>query len=110
MIATPNSVKLIGAEPVFVDVEKDNLCIDINQVEQCLQNDKSIKAVFHVSLNTRCNDILKLKGICDKYALIEDSTQSLGSFYKGQHLGTFGSIGSFSFSSPKIISTVKVEH
>lgn len=66
-----------------------------------------IKAVMHVSLNTRCNDIHRLKKLCEEHKiyLIEDSAQSLGSRYKGKHLGTFGDIGSFSFSSPKIIST-----
>jgi perosamine synthetase len=106
MIATPNSVRLIGAEPVFVDVEDKTGCISVHQVNQKLQ-DRDISAVFHVSLNARCNDILSLKKLCNTYSipLIEDSAQSLGSFYLGQHLGTFGDIGSFSFSSPKIIST-----
>ena len=109
MIATPNSAKLIGAIPVFVDVEEKTVCIDIKQTETLLENDlnKEIKAVIHVSLNTRCNDIIKLKKLCEKYGvyLLEDSAQSLGSYYKGKHLGRYGDIGSFSFSSPKIIST-----
>ena len=110
MIATPNSVKLIGAVPLFVDVEEESGCIDINAVEKMLNMEKYtglIKAVMHVSLNTRCNDIHRLKTLCEEHKiyLIEDSAQSLGSRYKGKHLGTFGDIGSFSFSSPKIIST-----
>lgn len=107
MIASPNSIGLIGARVKFVDVDKDTMCMDIDAVENVLRKDKTVKAVMHVSLNTRCNDIIRLKEICNKYnvALIEDSAQSLGSFYEGKHLGTFGDIGSFSFSSPKIIST-----
>jgi len=107
MIASPNSVRLIGAESVLVDVEEHTLCLDINKTEELIKNDKSIKAVMHVSLNTRCNDIERLVEICKKYnvRLLEDSAQSLGSFYNGRHLGTFGEIGSFSFSAPKIIST-----
>ena len=107
MIATPNSVRLIGAVPIIIDIEKDTLCIDIDKTEELLKTDKDIKAVMHVSMNTRCNDIHRLVEICEKYnvKLIEDSAQCLGSFYKGKHLGTFGDIGSFSFSAPKIIST-----
>ena len=106
MIATANAVKLIGAKPIFVDIEESSLCLDIDKTKELIEND-NIKAVFHVSLNTRCNDIIKLKEICkeNNVYLLEDSAQSLGSYYKGQHLGTFGDIGSFSFSSPKIIST-----
>jgi perosamine synthetase len=109
MIATPNSVNLIGANVILVDVEQETLCIDINIVDNLLKNDidKKIKCVIHVSLNARCNDIIRLKNICDSYHvnLLEDSAQSLGSWYKDKHLGTFGHIGSFSFSAPKIIST-----
>lgn len=107
MIATPNSVRLLGAEPVFVDVESETLCLDINKTEELLMKDKSIKCVIHVSLNARCNNINRLVELCKKYkvGLLEDSAQSLGSFSNGKHLGTYGDIGSFSFSSQKIIST-----
>ncbi len=106
MIATPNSVKLIGAEPILIDVD-ETMCIDIDLVEKQLDFDKKIKAVIHVSMNTRCNNIERLHQVCKKYnvSLIEDSAQSLGSFHNEKHLGTFGDIGSFSFSAPKIIST-----
>tara|TARA_B100000902_G_C27315801_1_gene921219 strand:- start:2017 stop:4302 length:2286 start_codon:yes stop_codon:yes gene_type:complete len=106
MIATPNSVKLIGANPIFSDIDKETLCLDINKVEDIIKQ-KEIKAVVHVSLNGRCNDIEKLVKICkaNNIYLLEDSAQSLGSFHNNKHLGTFGDIGSFSFSVPKIIST-----
>lgn len=107
MIATPNAVKLIGAIPVLVDIEPDTLNIDISIVEQMIAKDKSIKCVIHVSMNTRCNNIEYLRKICDenKVYLLEDSAQSLGSYHNNKHLGTFGHIGSFSFSTPKIITT-----
>ena len=105
MIASPNAVKILGAIPVFVDVEPETLNMDIKQVASKIT--MKTKAIMHVSLNARCNDIEKLVEICKVRGilLIEDSAQSLGSFYKGRHLGTFGDIGSFSFSPPKIIST-----
>ena len=105
MIATPNSAKLIGAEPVFVDVEKETLCIDLEKAKETLS--QKTKCLIHVSLNGRTNDLDKVKKFCEENNLIfiEDAAQSLGSFYKGKHLGTFGDIGSFSFSMPKIITT-----
>ena len=65
------------------------------------------KAVIHVSLNGRCNDLEALKRLCREknLMLIEDAAQSLGSWQKGSHLGTLADIGIFSFSVPKIIST-----
>ena len=96
MIATANAVRFVGAEPVFVDIEPDTLCLDI---EKTLST--KADAVIYVSLNGRCGDIEALKGI----PLIEDACQSLGSEYKERKLGTFGDIGVFSLSPHKIIST-----
>jgi perosamine synthetase len=60
-----------------------------------------------VSLNGRCPDMERAVALCQKHnlVLIEDAAQSLGSHYKGRHLGTWGTIGSFSFSAPKVITT-----
>lgn len=108
MIATPNSIKMIGAKPVFVDVEKETLCIDIEKVKESI-TDKT-KAILYVPANGRYPKagIDAFVSLCQELNLIflEDSAQSLGSFYPdGRHQGTVGLSGSFSFSAPKIIST-----
>lgn len=108
MIATPNSIKMIGAEPVFVDVEPQTLCIDIGLLEKAITS--KTKAFMLVSANGRFpkTDMSEYLALAQKYNihLIEDSAQSLGSYYPGgQHIGTVGAVGSFSFSAPKIIST-----
>lgn len=108
MIATPNSVKMLGVNPIFVDVEEETLCLDIEKVKLAI-TDKT-KAIMLVSANGRYpkSGIDAFKELCkDKdLHLIEDSAQSLGSFYpNGKHIGTEGEIGSFSFSAPKVIST-----
>lgn len=106
MVATPNSAELIGAKAVFVDIEKQNLCMDLTKMKAAI-TDKT-KAVILVSINGRYPenmqefvDVCKSKNI----HLIEDAAQSLGSFCHGIHLGRYGEIGSFSFSAPKIITT-----
>lgn len=108
MIASPNSVFMFGAQPVFVDVEPETLCLDIAKVEGAL-TDKT-RAIMLVSANgrypkagiARFESLAKASGLI----LIEDSAQSLGSRYPdGRHIGTAGVIGSFSFSAPKVIST-----
>ncbi|HEG4693266.1 TPA: DegT/DnrJ/EryC1/StrS aminotransferase family protein [Campylobacter jejuni] len=108
MIATPNSVKMLGAKPVFVDVEVETLCMDIERVKTAITS--KTKALIFVSANGRYPKagIQAFEKLCkDKNLLfIEDAAQSLGSFYPdGRHMGSVGCIGSFSFSAPKIIST-----
>lgn len=105
MIATANAVILAGATPVFVDVSENSLCMDLNDSENQLS--KKTRALIHVSFNGRTNDLNKVKAFCEQNELffIEDAAQSLGSYFKNKHLGTYGDIGSFSFSVPKIITT-----
>jgi len=104
MMATPNAVLMAGAKPVLVDVD-DSLCLDVALVERAIT--PKTKAIMHVSINGRAGQLGRLVNLCKKrnLHLIEDAAQSLGSFYKGKHLGRHGIIGSFSFSAPKIITT-----
>lgn len=108
MIATPNSIKMLGATPVFVDVEPETLVLDIALARNAIT--PKTKAIMLVSSNGRApkagidnfEALSKETGI----PIIEDAAQSLGSFYRAdRHIGRSGCIGSFSFSAPKIIST-----
>lgn len=108
MIATPNSVKMFGAVPVFADVEPQTLCLDLDSATRALS--PRTRAVMFVNANGR-NPVAGIEAyrkFCLEHGLIflEDSAQSLGSRYPdGRHQGTCGLAGSFSFSAPKIIST-----
>lgn len=108
MIATPNSVMMLGARPVFADIEPDTLCLDITDVESRITN--ATKALILVSANGRYprSGIESFMKLAERHniTLIEDAAQSLGSRYpSGAHIGTVGAIGTFSFSAPKVIST-----
>ena len=108
MIATPNSVKLLGAIPKFVDVERETLCLDYNLTKEAIS--ERTKAIILVNANGRypVSTIMKFEELCQSndLILIEDSAQALGSKYPdGRHMGTVGLVGSFSFSAPKVIST-----
>ena len=105
MIATATACVLIGAKPVFVDVDDQTLCLDIALARKAI-NSKT-KALMHVSFNGRTNDLNEFKSLCSEknIVFIEDAAQALGSLYKDKHIGTYGDIGSFSFSAPKIITT-----
>ena len=120
-IAAANSVIHCGGIPHFVDINISNLGIDVKKLENYLKkitlvkknkliNKKSknvIKAIIPTHVFGNACDIINLKRISNKYKLflIEDSSESLGSFFKNKHLGTFGDIGVLSFNGNKIITT-----
>ncbi|GAG07440.1 unnamed protein product, partial [marine sediment metagenome] len=104
MLATATALQLHGAKPVFVDVERDTLCIDF---EDFKRKSGMAKALMLVSINGRYpSHVDEIIEYCkDKnIIIIEDAAQSLGSFHNGKHVGTLGDVGSFSFSMPKIIT------
>lgn len=105
MVASINTIVLTGAKPVIVDVEKETLCLDLDQMQKKIT--KKTKAVMPVLLNGRAPDMNRLMKITKQHNMfvIEDAAQALGSYYRNKHLGTFGDIGSFSFSTPKVITT-----
>ena len=105
MIATINAVKFLKLKPIIVDVDNETFTLGVEDIIKAI-TDKT-KAVIHVSLNNRYTDMDKIIDICNKnnIILIEDSAQSLGCKINGKSLGTFGRVGCFSLSTPKIIST-----
>lgn len=105
MIASANAVVFTGGKPVLVDVDPENLCLDLDKAEDALN--PRTKAVIYVSINGRCGDMKKLMSLTRRHNLflIEDAAQSLGSRYSDKPLGTFGDLGIYSFSHPKIITT-----
>ena len=91
MIAGPNSVQIFGAKPVFVDVEKETLCLDIEKTKKAITS--KTKAIMLMSANGRYpkSGINQFIDLCknNNISLIEDSAQSLGSFYPdGSHIGS----------------------
>ncbi|MGY3795201.1 LegC family aminotransferase [uncultured Aquimarina sp.] len=120
-IATANAISYIKAHPVFVDVDKDTLSLSAEKLEYFLiqntelQNGvcvnkvtkRKIKAVVPMhtfGFPAKIDDII---AVCDKFkiAVVEDAAESLGSYYKNKHTGTFGLLGAFSFNGNKTITT-----
>lgn len=112
MIATAYAVELIGAEPIFCDIDPQTMCLDLNVARGIIEYaDLEIKAVINVSLNGRNNHWLAyndFQTFCsiNKVKLIEDNAQSFGSKHSTEYISCpERGIGSFSFSMPKIITT-----
>jgi len=103
MIATPNAVRMVGAKPVFADIDEGSLCMSPRN----LPISKKTKALMHVSLNGRAGEIHEIRKICKKHGIyfIEDSCQAFTSRHKNKYLGTFGELGFFSLSPHKIVTT-----
>ena len=119
-IATCNAISYCGANPIFVDVDRETMGLSPDSLNnflfknaviennQCLNKTtgKIIKACVPMHTFGHPCKIAEIKEICDKYKirLIEDAAESLGSFYNGKHTGTFGSLGILSFNGNKIIT------
>ena len=96
-MATANVVELVGATPIFVDIDINTFNIDINLIEQAItSNTKAIMPVHEFGL--AC-DIIEICKLAKKYDIkvIEDAACALGATESGKFTGTFGDVGSFSF-------------
>ncbi|MHC1682473.1 MAG: LegC family aminotransferase [Clostridiaceae bacterium] len=104
-ISPVNTIKYVGAEPVFVDVCKDTWVMDAEKIEELIT--EKTKAILPVHLYGHPVDMDKVLEIAKKYNLyvIEDATEALGSEYKGKKVGAIGDIGCFSFNGNKLITT-----
>ncbi|SHJ53196.1 LegC family aminotransferase [Desulfofundulus thermosubterraneus] len=104
-IATANPVVYVGAIPVVVDVNPLTWNIDPDGVERAVTG--RTRAVIPVHLYGNPADMSRLMDIARRHGLyvIEDAAEALGATYNGQHVGTFGDIGVFSFNGNKVITT-----
>lgn len=121
-VATCNALSYIGAEPLFIDVSlktlglcpkaldiylQENAFIDDRGVCKHKATNKRISAVVPMHTFGHPVEIDKLQQVVTKWniALVEDAAESLGSYYKGEHTGTFGLVSALSFNGNKVITT-----
>ena len=119
-VASCNAISYCNAKPIFIDVDKDTMGLSPSKLKFFLEKNTSIKNKECINKKTKkvikacvpmhsyghpCR-IDEIKKICDEYYifLIEDAAESVGSFYKNIHTGTFGHIGAMSFNGNKIIT------
>ena len=109
--ASANPIAYIGAEPVFIDSEKDtwNMCPEQLEraIKALLEKGDKPKAIIAVHLYGMPYKVTELHKIAAAYDIpvVEDSAEALGSFYHGVHCGTFGEVAALSFNGNKIITT-----
>jgi perosamine synthetase len=116
-IATANAISYIGAKPIFLDVDRRTLGLSADKLEAFLQKfgHKANGATFNSKTGNRIAacvpmhsfgfpcEIDRIAAICQEWniPLVEDAAESLGSYYKGKHTGSFGLLGTFSFNGNK---------
>jgi perosamine synthetase len=120
-IAIANAISYCNANPVFIDVDMDTMGLNpktlhyflesetIQKEGVCYNKTTNRKISACVPMHTfghpcRIDEIIE---ICKQYNIpvVEDAAESLGSYFKGQHTGTFGKIGVLSFNGNKTITT-----
>ena len=102
-IATANSISLVGATPVFADIEED-LNISTSSIERLINT--NTKAIMPVHYTGKVCDMTKVMILADKYNLhvVEDASQSLAAYHRGKIAGSFGHVACFSMNPMKILS------
>lgn len=120
-VATGNAISYCGANPIFVDVDKDTSGMSPRSLNIFLDNNAELRNGVTYNKNTQsiikacvpmhtfglpCR-INEISEICNKWNidLIEDAAESLGSYFKNRHTGTFGRLAAISFNGNKIITT-----
>lgn len=104
-IASANAVEMCGAKPVFVDINKDDLQINIEDCNRVLTNNtKAIMPVHIFGLSANMDEVMDFANK-NNLKVIEDAAQAIGIKWGGKHCGTFGDVGCFSFFADKTITT-----
>lgn len=120
-VATANAISHAGARPVFVDVDLDTMGLSpgalneflktntvLNNDGICINKHTGNRVIACLPMHTfgfpgRIDEVV---AVCEEYniVVIEDAAESLGSWYKGKHTGTFGRLGIFSFNGNKTVT------
>lgn len=120
-IATANAVSYLHAVPHFVDISEETLGVDPVRLEEYLVKNAVLRngELFNKITNRRIKALVpmhtfghpcemdELVALCEKFKLllVEDAAESLGSYYKGKHTGSFGKVNAMSFNGNKIVTT-----
>lgn len=103
-IATVNATIMVGATPIFVDIDPDTAAIDVNRIEEAIT--PQTKAILPVHIAGQPVNMDGILAIAQKYNLrvVEDACQAWGAEWRGQRVGALGDLGTFSFQASKNIT------
>lgn len=100
------AIRACGAEPVFVDIKEDTLCIDVDKIESLI-TDKT-KCIICMDYDIFLCDHNSLRTISEKYSIpvLHDAAHSFGSYYKGRPTGNQHEYTIFSFDPVKTVTCI----
>jgi perosamine synthetase len=106
-ISSANCMLFERARPVFVDIDKNTLCLDADRIEERINS--RTKAILPVHIFGYPCRMDKIMEIAEQHhlAVIEDACEAIGAEYKGKKVGTFGNCGVFAFYPNKQITTAE---
>ena len=106
-IADANAVIATGAIPVLADIENDGFSISIKSIKQKIT--RKTKAIIPIHIYGEVCKIMEIHDIAksNNISVVEDCAHAIGTFYKGKHVGNFGSMGCFSFYPTKNMTTAE---
>ena len=104
-ISTATSVLMVGAVPVFADIDPQGYCLDPQDVSRRIT--PRTRAVMPVHLGGQMADMAAFRRLADKHDLfiVEDCAQAIDASMEGKKAGTWGDLGTFSFQSNKTITS-----
>lgn len=104
-LAAANIAMLLGARPIFVEVNKDTWCLDVDDLKKKITN--KTKAIVPVHTYGNVCDMEKIMEVAHyhKIPVIEDCAESLFSTYNSKQSGVWGLISTYSFQATKTITT-----
>jgi perosamine synthetase len=104
-VSTSNSVLMVNAKPIFSDIEEETLGLDPTLIQKSVTNKtKAIMPIHYAGAACKIDEICELAHR-KKLHVIEDAAESLGSEIGKKKIGTFGSMGIFSFAGNKVLTT-----
>ena len=105
--ATANAIRMVGADPVFVEIEANTFNMDPTALEATLAKTPGVKAVMPVHTFGGAANIVRIVDIATaaKLPVIEDAACALGTEQNGRRAGAFGTLGCFSLHPRKAITT-----
>ena len=120
-IASANAIAHSGANPIFLDVNRETLGLDPTVLQDFLKSNtrmknqecynsvtgKKIAACVPVHVFGHPVQVDRIKTLCENHniVLVEDAAEAIGSYFRGKHVGTFGRLGILSFNGNKTITT-----
>lgn len=106
-VATANTIRLAGGEPVFADIDPATFNLDPDAVESILREREDVAAIMPVHLYGLPADMTRFSELANEYdvALIEDAAQAHGATVEGTPVGSIGDLACFSFYPTKNMTT-----